>query len=522
MAGINSLSCGFSLVFLLVLIFTSQSNGGRILGLFTAPSKSHMIIHTAIADAIVERGHDVTVVTSGPIPKTKIDYRHINLNIDGISPAQMARSLNNGKPSYSDFMTFVATITGIANSSIHHPTMKKLMAEESFDLVILGYFFNEFQLGVAAHFKCPVVISFMTQPITPLNGYVGNPKEMAYVPNLFFGGVKLSGFFSRVQNFVSTLVFDEIAYPLISERTQAALYDANFPAGKYPSFDEMKRNISLVFTNHHFSQGPIRPNVPAMVEIGGIQIKDKPDPLPEDLKSILDNAKNGVVYFSFGSNVQGKYLDKQKAKLIFDVLSKLKQTVLFKWDDSPPPGKSANIFYKTWLPQDDILAHPNVQLFITHGGAGSVVESQYHGVPMVGIPLFAEQHTNVATMEKAGFGLAVDFPTISVESLGKAVHEVLTNKIYRNKVQRFSQLYKDRPMTAKQTVVFWTEYVLRHHGAPHMQSPAVHMNNWQLASLDVIGFLIAVLYVVFKVSKTVILFVCSKCCSKKDKKNKKE
>ncbi|XP_055837308.1 UDP-glycosyltransferase UGT5-like isoform X1 [Episyrphus balteatus] len=520
MAGINSLIC-FSLF--LVILITPQSNGARILGLFTAPSKSHLLIHTAIIDALVEKGHNATVVTTGPILKNNINYRHINLDIPGFSPDQMQKSLNNGKPSYADFMNFVKTVTGVANDSIQHPTMRQLMEEETFDLVILGYFFNEFQLGVAAHFKCPVVISFMTQSITPLNQIVGNPREVAYVPNLFQTG-ESKGFFSRVKNFVSTMVFDEIAYPLISDRQQAGLYDANFPADKYPSFDEMKKNVSLVFVNHHFSQGPIRPNVPAMVEIGGIQIKEKPAPLPEDLKKILDNAKNGVVYFSFGSNVQGKYLDKVKAKLMFDILSKLKQTVLWKWDDSPPPGQSPNIHYKTWLPQDDILAHPNVRLFITHGGAGSVVESQYHGVPMVGIPLFAEQFTNVDTMVKAGYGVGVEFATISSETFGNGVNEVLTNPVYRNNVQRFSKLYKDRPMTAKQTVVYWTEYILRHHGAPHMQSPAVHMNTLQLASLDVIGFLLAVIYIVYKVCKIVIMFIWSKLFSKKNKnsKNKKE
>ncbi|XP_055837309.1 UDP-glycosyltransferase UGT5-like isoform X2 [Episyrphus balteatus] len=512
-------------LFVITLIFVSQCESARILGFFPSPSKSHILVHTSLADALSEKGHDVTVVTIVPILKKNKQYRHIQLDVVGLEKDYHGKLINDPSgPNYKNFARLISQVTTSANASINNPVFKEMMDKESFDLVILGYFFNEFHFGVAAHFECPLVISFMNQPITLTNKMIGNPAEVAYVPNLMLGGKQPLGFWDRLKNTVVGLLADEVLSPLMMEKRQQELYDANFPADKYPSFDEMKKNVSLVFVNHHFSQGPIRPNVPAMVEIGGIQIKEKPAPLPEDLKKILDNAKNGVVYFSFGSNVQGKYLDKVKAKLMFDILSKLKQTVLWKWDDSPPPGQSPNIHYKTWLPQDDILAHPNVRLFITHGGAGSVVESQYHGVPMVGIPLFAEQFTNVDTMVKAGYGVGVEFATISSETFGNGVNEVLTNPVYRNNVQRFSKLYKDRPMTAKQTVVYWTEYILRHHGAPHMQSPAVHMNTLQLASLDVIGFLLAVIYIVYKVCKIVIMFIWSKLFSKKNKnsKNKKE
>ncbi|XP_055837485.1 UDP-glucosyltransferase 2-like [Episyrphus balteatus] len=504
--------------FLVIASLTVACDGARILGFFPTTSKSHLIIHSAVAKAIAEQGHDVTVVSTHKSIQKNPPFRYIQLDIDGFSASKLSEMVVNPPPFYKKMHVMLTTFNGYANSSLNHPEVKKLMAEESFDLVILGYFFNDFLLGLGAHFKCPVVLSFMINTVPAVNGYVGNPNEVSYVPSTLAGGKQPMGFFQRVINFLFVNVGERLLVSNLHYWYQEDLYRENFPADKYPSFDEIKKNVSLVLANSHFSQGTIRPDVPALVEIGGIQIKEKPDPLPEDIKSIMDNAtEHGVVYFSLGSNVQGSTLDPVKLQALFNVLSQLPQTVLWKWGDSVLPGESPNIVYKNWLPQDDILPHPNVKLFITHGGGGSVVESSFHGVPMVGIPIFGDQSSNMEGVVKQRFGLSIDYSDLTEEGLRKAVNEVMSNKMYRDNVQRFSKLYKDRPMTSRQTAVFWLEYVLRHHGAPHMQSPAVHMNFFQLASLDVIGFLLACFYVVYRVIKYIFLLVKSKVWKAKTK-----
>ena len=55
----------------------------------------------------------------------------------------------------------------------------------------------------------------------------------------------------------------------------------NFPPDRYISYEESVKNISLILLNSHFSQGGVRPYVPAMIEVGGLQIKPTPDKLPD-------------------------------------------------------------------------------------------------------------------------------------------------------------------------------------------------------------------------------------------------
>lgn len=67
--------------------------------------------------------------------------------------------------------------------------------------------------------------------------------------------------------------------------------------------------------------------------------------------------------------------------------------------------------------------------------------------------------------------------------------------------------FRDRPITPQQSVVYWTEYVLRHKGAHHLKSEALNLTWYQYMLLDVI-FVVVVsfLIVVYMIYKTSVLF----------------
>ena len=66
----------------LLLVLVTGSHGARILGVFTFPSKSHMIIHRVLMLELAGRGHEVTEVT--PFLESKIlrNYTQIEVKAD--------------------------------------------------------------------------------------------------------------------------------------------------------------------------------------------------------------------------------------------------------------------------------------------------------------------------------------------------------------------------------------------------------------------------------------------------------
>lgn len=166
-----------------------------------------------------------------------------------------------------------------------------------------------------------------------------------------------------------------------------------------------------------------------------------------------------------------------------------------KWEADVLNGKPDNVLIGKWLAQDDILAHPNVKLFISHCGLGSVVESMAHGVPIVGMPIFGDQMGNLDAILAQGWAVKVDFAIMTEDNLMTAIQEVLQNPKYTNKVKHLADLYLDRPMSDKDTAIYWVEYVIKHKGARHLRYAGADLNFLQYNSIDVIVFITIVIYI---------------------------
>jgi UDP:flavonoid glycosyltransferase YjiC (YdhE family) len=111
-----------------------------------------------------------------------------------------------------------------------------------------------------------------------------------------------------------------------------------------------------------------------------------------------------LVYATFGSVAAGLGLDPYRALL--DAVSGLEVQVLLTTgadlDLGPLPE---NVRVERWVPQAEALAHAS--LVVCHGGSGTVLGALAANLPLVIMPLFADQFANARTLGDAGAAVVV-------------------------------------------------------------------------------------------------------------------
>lgn len=64
---------------------------------------------------------------------------------------------------------------------------------------------------------------------------------------------------------------------------------------------------------------------------------------------------------------------------------------------------------------------------MNHGGLQSIVETVYHGVPLVGIPMFGDHFMNTMRSADDGFAIHLPYEDLTENSLTHAITELINN-----------------------------------------------------------------------------------------------
>lgn len=74
-----------------------------------------------------------------------------------------------------------------------------------------------------------------------------------------------------------------------------------------------------------------------------------------------------------------------------------------------------------------IAGHPATKLFISHGGLLGSQESIHCGVPILGVPLFADQALNLGELKKRGVAEVINYYDFNEVNLYTTVNKIIND-----------------------------------------------------------------------------------------------
>uniref|UniRef100_A0A2A4JD43 UDP-glucuronosyltransferase n=1 Tax=Heliothis virescens TaxID=7102 RepID=A0A2A4JD43_HELVI len=476
-------------VFLLCL---SSTLAYKILCIFPAATKSHDHLSKGVVQALLKAGHEVTWAT--PFEKKNVEKNLTIIDLTATRKIVDGMDMTDTKTqSISQIKNFTTVMSKTASET---PALRKVLVEQQFDAVITTWAVNDFDAGYAAIQQVPWILLSSIGIHPYLENLVDEVRSISTTPLIFNDGeVPMSWGRRWINGLVYMLMCVDGWF---DNRRQAALYESMYApiaaarGVPLPPFHEAKHNVSILLVNSHESIGWTYSVPSNVVNIAGYHIDENPPALPKDLQDLLDGSPQGVIYFSMGSIVRSTAMKPHTRDALIKIFSKLPYTVLWKFEE-PLSNLPSNVHVRPWMPQASILAHKNIRLFITHGGLLSTLEAIHAGVPLLAVPVFADQPGNAERAQRAGYALRVDYHEDMAPKLEVALNEMLSNDTYTKKVKYLSKLFRARPVSPSKLISFYVELAIETKGAYHLRSLSLQYSWYERWMLDFVLALLGVL-----------------------------
>jgi len=505
------------------ILFLGNVQAGKILFFIPFSSKSVKITFTPVLEKLAERGHEIVVVM--PFDEKTDKYTVINSDPDGnilkLIDSATTPVLQKTNPSVLNVMSSIKNgALDLSDNTLKNPLMQKMIKDPNtkFDIIIIQPFLGaEAGFYLAHKFKAPSAIYFTAQSNMPFISHaIGQPFNPSFqqFPMLAYSGEM--NFVQRALNTFATFMFEHVFMNIIIHNGVEALLDKHFPGEIRPSIMEMQRNVSLAMSfGHPLILDGWSPMLPNYVQLGMMNCRPgKAFPPQDEIGQFLANSKNGVVYVSFGSVIRGSLMTPQNQRILLKVFGRFPQyDFLWKWDQDTMDGKPDNVLLSKWLPQQDVLAHPKLKVFVTHAGQSSFQETLCHQKPVVAIPVTGDQPINAKEAERLGIGISHPYLEMNEKKLFEDLDKVLHDPKYLENAQKMGSIMNDQINRPLDRAIWWIEHIMKNPTVYQRKSPVHNLYWFQYFLLDVIALYSFVIYVVFKI----IYKVFRLCCNKRPK-----
>jgi len=515
------------ILFLLSCVISAAKAGHYLFWAGTSCKSDHIGMMN-IAEELAKRGHEATFVGCHSTMTKNVEGITEIINLDREKFKLNIFNPKVWKYASMESLELVLKLSIEDNRNLlRHPQVEELLRTKHVD-VLFTYpeFANEVSYLLAKKKNASLVMftRFMHSsdfvnwangdPFNPsyMMNWIINPYEQ---PPMIFqpGSNQRMTFLGRLKNFIITLYNLYLRYNIHLPKIHRMLAEV-FPDEPIPHIDDMIKATALTINGGNpFLIDGARPVMPKTLLAGMMNCKPQNlEPLPVDLKNWVEDAEHGVILVSFGQVLKPLIIPdfEVKIKLFLSVFGRLKQRIIWKWDTSMPDAPN-NTLISPWVPQQSLLAHENVKLFITHGGVSSFQEAICHKTPIVGIPFFGDQFLNIDEATRKHIGVHVNFKTMTEKSLATSINEVLDNTSYKAAIIELSDLVMDQPQHPMDRVVWWMEYLLRHPHNPGMVSPTQDLWWFQYFLLDVIAVILLGVVIVLVLLFLLLWGLCKGC-----------
>jgi len=277
---------------------------------------------------------------------------------------------------------------------------------------------------------------------------------------------------------------------------------------------------SLFFILEDISVGYALPQMPNTLAVGDIMAGRPGKALPRDLEDFMSASNDGVILLSFGSYI---HIDAPGVVRKFcDAFTDRRNRLRVIWktkDKNTCSSGDGRIKLMPWIPQNDLLADPRVQIFISHGGLIGIIEAAYHAKPLIIFPIHGDQPLNAAAAETKGLAIRMDISDFTSEMLLSNIDKLLHDPSYKSNANLSSAILRDRPHTAAQRVSAMIDHVIK-YGDEHLRTGAFELSIAQFFMFDVFAFLLtacisvllAVVLMCYCICRT-----CRRCCCTRKK-----
>uniref|UniRef100_A0A4W3HPA1 UDP-glucuronosyltransferase n=1 Tax=Callorhinchus milii TaxID=7868 RepID=A0A4W3HPA1_CALMI len=486
---------------------------------------SHWLNIRTLIQELGRRGHSIVVVapavnmniSPGPHYTTKLyPVPYNQSDIQAVKPHVLVKQTfyNTVTTTFKKVNKLKHFLLVTCESLLYNTGLMRELAESAFDALLTDPFTSCGAI-VAESLSLPSVHILRGLPCGLDYTSAQCPRPVSYVPRMFTGNSDRMNFLQRTANFLMSVTEPLLCYLIYSPFDELA---ARFLQKEVTVKELLSRGAIWLLRFDFVFEYP-RPLMPNMILVGGMNCK-KRNPLPQEFEEFVNSSGDpGVLLFSLGSMVSD--LPVEISNGIAAALGQIPQKVLWRHTGEKPSTLAPNTKLIDWMPQNDLLGHPKIRAFISHGGINGIYEAICNGVPMVMVPLFGDQPDNVAHIVDRGAGVALNIHQMSSDDLLDAINVVVNDTRYKENMMRLSSLHKDQPVKPLDLSVHWVEFVMKHKGAEHLR-PAAHELNWiQYNCLDVIGFLLAIVLVSFYLMIKCCT-VCYRCLGRTKKQEKKK